>query len=179
VSEVEVVAVDPVVQRLTERFGERLELVNERVDCLTAVVGRDNLIEVASYLRDEPELAFARLSDICGVDYLDQERDPRFAVVYHLHSFLLKRYFRLRVMVDEDDAIVPSLCTVWPGANYFERETFDMYGIRFDGHPDLKRILMPDDWEGYPLRKDDGQAREPIEFSFNPGQWQKAVQRGD
>jgi NADH-quinone oxidoreductase subunit C len=178
VSEAEVV-VDPVVARLTERFGERVDLVNERVDCLTAVVSRDSLIEVATFLRSDPELAFARLSDICGVDYLEQECDPRFAVAYHFHSFLLKRYVRLRVPVDEDDAIVPSLCDVWPGANYFERETFDMFGIRFDGHPDLKRILMPDDYEWYPLRKDFIQPREPIEFSFIPDQWQKAVQRGD
>jgi NADH-quinone oxidoreductase subunit C len=170
---------DLVAERLRERFGERLLDLTEAADCLTAVIGRDNLIEVASYLRDDPDLAFARLSDLCGVDYLDQERDPRFAVVYHVHSFLLKRYVRLRVPVDEADAVVPTLCVVWPGANYFERETFDMYGIRFDGHPDLKRILMPDDFEGYPLRKDFVQAREPIEFSFNPEQWQKAVQRGE
>ena len=170
---------DLVADRLRERFGERLLDLAEAADCLTAVIGRDSLIEVASYLRDDPDLGFARLSSVCGVDYLEQERDPRFAVVYHLHSFLLKRYVRLRVPVDEDDAVVPTLCVVWPGADYFERETFDMYGIRFDGHPDLKRILLPDDFEGYPLRKDFVQAREPIEFSFNPEQWQKAVQRGE
>ena len=170
---------DLVAERLRERFGERLLDLTEAADCLTAVVGRDSLIELASFLRDDPDLGFARLSDLCGVDYLEQERDPRFAVVYHIHSFLLKRFVRLRVPVVEDDAVVPTLCVVWPGANFFERETFDMYGIRFDGHPDLKRILLPDDFEGYPLRKDFVQAREPVEFSFNPEQWQKAVQRGE
>jgi len=168
-----------VSERLRERFGERILDLTEATDCVTAVIDRESIIEVASYLRDEPDLAFARLSDLCGVDYSELERIPRFAVVYHVHSFLLKRYVRLRVPVDEDDAVVPSLCGVWPGANYFERETFDMYGISFAGHPDLKRILMPDDFEGYVLRKDFLQPREPIEFSFNPEQWQKAVQRGE
>ena len=170
---------DLVTERLREHFGERLlDLVEDRNE-LTVAVGRDSLIELVSYLRDDPDLEFSRLSSVCGVDYLAQERDPRFAVVYHIHSLLLKRYVRVRVPVDEDDAVVPSLCVVWPGANYFERETFDMYGIRFDGHPDLKRILLPDDFDGYPLRKDFVQNREPIEFSFNPEQWQKAVQRGE
>jgi len=170
---------DLVAERLRERFGEDILNLVEGGDCLTAVVGRDSVVGVASFLRDEPDLAFARLSDLCGVDYAGLEHEPRLAVVYHLHSFQLMRYVRLRVPIDEDDAVVPSLCVVWPGANYFEREAFDMFGIRFDGHPDLKRILMPDDFEGYPLLKDFVQRPEVVEFSFNPDQWQQAVQRGD
>jgi NADH-quinone oxidoreductase subunit C len=170
---------DLVAERLRERFGEQILDLVEKGDCLTAVVGRDSLLDVASFVRDDPDLAFARLSDLCGVDYAGLERRPRFAVVYHVHSFQLMRYIRLRVPIDEEDAVVPSLCPVWPGANYFEREAFDMFGIRFAGHPDLKRILMPDDFEGYPLRKDFEQRPEVVEFSFNPEQWQKAVQRGD
>ena len=170
---------DLVAERLRDRFGEDILDLVEGGDCLTAVVGRDNVIGVASFLRDEPDLAFARLSDLCGVDYLSLAREPRLAVVYHLHSFQLMRYVRLRVPIDEDDAVVPSLCGVWPGANFFEREAFDMFGIRFEDHPDLKRILMPDDFEGYPLLKDFVQRPEVVEFSFNPEEWQQAVQRGD
>jgi NADH-quinone oxidoreductase subunit C len=85
----------------------------------------------------------------------------------------------VRVQVDGDEPVVPSITGLWPGANWMEREAFDMFGIRFDGHPDLKRILMPDEWEAFVLRKDYQPPPEPIEFSFNPEQWQKAVQRGD
>ena len=169
---------DLVAERLRERFGEQILDLAEGGDCLTVQVDRDTVVDLVTYLRDNADLAFARLSDICGVDYLEFEREPRFAVVYHVHSLLLMRYVRIRVQVDEDDLVVPSLCGVWPGANFFERETFDMYGIRFDGNPDLKRILLPDDFEGYPLRKDFVQRPEAIEYSFNPEQWQKAVQRG-
>jgi NADH-quinone oxidoreductase subunit C len=169
---------DAVVALIQENLGERLREVIAGSDCTTLVVDRENLIALASYLRDEPTLRFARLVDVCGVDYLDQDRTPRFAVVCHVQSPSLNRYLRLRVPVDEDDAIVPSLTGVWAGSDWFERETFDLFGIQFGGHPDLKRILMPDDWEGYPLRKDYVQPREAVEFSFNPDQWQKAVQRG-
>ena len=84
----------------------------------------------------------------------------------------------MRVPLDEDNPVLPSITGIWPGANFFEREIFDMFGIRFTNHPDLKRILNPDDWEVYPLRKDFQPPPEPVEFSINPEQWQKAVQRG-
>jgi NADH-quinone oxidoreductase subunit C len=93
------------------------------------------------------------LLDLCGVDY-NTKKTPRFEVVYNLYSIPLMHMIRVRALVPEDDCKIKTVTSVWKGANWHERETFDMYGIVFEGHPDLRRILMPDDWEGYPLRKD-------------------------
>jgi len=173
---------DPVLVRVREEFGERVLDSAVEHDQPTFVVDRADLLRLAAFLRDDPELRFIRMSDLCGADFLDVEqqlnRRARFEVVYHLHSFDLKRWVRLRVPLDEDDAVVPSLTGLWPAANWFEREAYDLFGIRFAGHPDLTRILMPDDWEGRPLRKDYQPPREPHEWSFNPEEWQQAVQRG-
>jgi NADH-quinone oxidoreductase subunit C len=177
--EAPVAPVDPFAARLQEQFGERLGDVRLDADHPTIVVGRDDLVAVLSFLRQDRELAFDRLVDVCGVDNLGLGPEPRFVVVYHVYSMRDNRYVRVRVPLDEDDPVVPSIVGLWPAANWMEREAYDMYGIRFAGHPDLKRILTPDDWEVYPLRKDFAPPPEPIEFSFNPDQWQKAVQRGD
>ncbi len=156
-----------IVARVAERLGDRL-LASETAHGEAAlVVGRDDLRDAARLLREDPELRFVRLADVCGVDYLQLEREPRFAVVYHFHSLQLNRWVRVRVPVDEDDLVVPSLVDEWPAADFFERETFDLLGIRFAGHPNLTRILLPDDWEGHPLQKDYPFQKEPIEFSFN------------
>ena len=156
-----------VVGKVAERFGERLLGTAVALDEATLVVSREDLRAVAGFLRDDPDLRFTRLSDVCGVDYLKLGREPRFAVVYHFHSLHLNAWVRLRVPVDEDDAVVPSLVGDWPAANWFERETFDLFGIRFEGHPNLTRILLPDDWQGHPLHKDYPFEPEEIEFSFN------------
>ncbi len=169
---------DPVLARVEERFGERLLEAQVTFDQPTFVVKREDLIALATFLRDDPELQFIRLSDICGIDYLNLGKTPRFGVIYHLHSFKLNRWARIRVQVDEDDAVVPTLTGEWPGANWFEREVYDLFGIEFNGHPDMTRILTPDEWEVHPLRKDFQPPKEPHEWSFNPEQWQKAVQRG-
>jgi len=118
----------------------------------TIVVPRDRLIRTAEFLHSDPELAFDFLSDITAVDRFPVE--PRFEVNYHLTS--LKRRFRLRLKVKltSKDPVVATVTTIWPTANWHEREIFDLMGVRFDGHPKLTRILMPDDWEGHPHRKD-------------------------
>jgi NADH-quinone oxidoreductase subunit C len=100
--------------------------------------------------------------DLCGVDYL--RRRPRFEVVVILLSHSLHKRLRIRVGVPGTDPAIPSITSTFPGANFYERETFDMFGIRFDGHPDLTRILMPDDWEGHPLRKDYSVGSVPVQF---------------
>jgi NADH-quinone oxidoreductase subunit C len=119
----------------------------------TLVIRREDLVDVARLLRDEPSLAFTTLMDCCGLDGSGLGREPRFAVVYQLYSLPRNRSLRLMVELGEGEE-APSLTGVWPGANWYEREAFDMFGIRFGGHPDLRRILMPDDFQGHPLRKD-------------------------
>jgi len=104
--------------------------------------------------------------DLCAVDYLT--RDPRFEVVVNLLSMGLKRRLRIRVGVPASDPVVPSITPVFAGANFFEREAWDLLGVRFEGHPDLTRILLPDDWEGHPLRKDVPVGSVPVQFKGSP-----------
>jgi len=120
----------------------------------TAVsVAATRLLEIARYLHDAPEAAFDHLTDICSVDY--PENQLRFEVVYHLHSLPLGQRLRLKARITEDNPAIASVTGIWKGAEFLEREVYDMMGIRFSGHPDLRRILMPEDYaEGYPLRKD-------------------------
>jgi len=119
---------------------------------LTLVVARESLREACALLRDNAEYPFNYLSDISCVDWYPAE--PRFEVVYHLLSIPKKERVRLKVRLESSSPAVESLTSVWPGANYFEREVFDLFGVRFNGHPYLVRLLMPEDWQGNPLRKD-------------------------
>ncbi len=118
----------------------------------TIVVARENLQRVAEFLVNDPGMRFAFLSDITAVDKFPIE--PRFELNYHLLSLERRARLRLKVRLSGQDPVAPSMVPVWPAANWHEREAFDLMGIRFEGHPDLRRILMPDDWEGFPLRKD-------------------------
>jgi NADH-quinone oxidoreductase subunit C len=118
----------------------------------TIVLARKVLRTVAERCRDEEKLQFNLLTDATCLDRFPME--PRFELNYHLVSIPLRQKVRLRVRLSGDDPVVDSLVPVWPGANWLEREIFDLFGIRFTDHPDLRRILLPDDWEGHPLRKD-------------------------
>ncbi|WP_395647314.1 NADH-quinone oxidoreductase subunit C [Terricaulis sp.] len=118
---------------------------------LTLSVAADQIIPVLTYLRDDPRCKFTTLIDICGVDY--PERGKRFDVVYHLLSMHLNQRVRVKIETDEQTAVA-SAVGVWPAADWFEREAFDMYGILFSGHPDLRRLLTDYGFQGYPLRKE-------------------------
>ena len=118
---------------------------------VTALVGREQLLEALAFLRDDGELSLGFLSCVTATDW--PGKDPRFWVVYELRSMEHMHRARLKVGLAEDDAHLPSVTPLFPTANWHERETFDFFGIVFDGHPDLTRILLPDGWEGYPLRK--------------------------
>jgi NADH-quinone oxidoreductase subunit C len=115
-------------------------------------VRKDQIVEVCRHLKDDPALAFNMAPYITAVDYLGQE--PRFEVVYNLYATSLNWRVRLRVKVTEEDPVLPSVTGLWRGADWFERYCYDMYGLRFTGHPDLRRLFMYDEFVGHPLRKD-------------------------
>jgi NADH-quinone oxidoreductase subunit C len=142
----------PVVSKLRQLDAQTVAEVLEFRGEITVVVPREKLLRACEYLATEPTLRFSLLSDITPVDKFPLE--PRFEVNYHLVSIDRRDRIRLKVRISGNDANLPSATPVWPTANWHEREAFDLFGIRFEGHPDLKRILMPDDWEGHPLRKD-------------------------
>jgi len=119
---------------------------------LTIVIYREHLRPLAQFLATDSNLAFTYLSDVTGLDRFPIE--PRFELNYHLLSLSRREPLRLRVRVPGSDPVIDSVVPVWPTANWHEREIFDLLGVRFEGHPNLRRMLMPDDWEGYPLRKD-------------------------
>ena len=132
---------------------------------ITVVVARDAIVDVCRYCRETEGLAYNFLSDVTGVDYHPQE--PRFGVLYHLYSMIHNRSLRLKVLLPSDDPVVSSVVDVYPAANWSEREIYDLLGVTFTGHPDMRRILLPDDWEGHPLRKDYPLGKETVQFSFN------------
>jgi NADH-quinone oxidoreductase subunit C len=128
----------------------------------TVVVDRDELLSALTWFRDEPGLRMDALSSVTATHWPD--RDPAFWVVYELRSSSLVQRLRVKVAVREDDQHVSSVTGLFPTANWHERETFDLYGLVFDGHPDLTRILLPADWDGYPLRKDEPLGGVPTWF---------------
>lgn len=133
------------------------------------VVEAERWSEVAHSLRDA---GFESLMDLCAVDYLGYElgamAGTRFEVVANLLSYSMNVRLRVRIPIDDEAASCPCVCSVWPGANWYERETYDMFGIEFTGHPDLTRILMPEDWSGHPLRKDYPVGSVPVQFTDAP-----------
>lgn len=146
---------DATVALLRDRFPDGVVEATEHRGEMTIVVRPDVIVEVCRALRDEKQLAYNYLADITAVDWL--EREPRYDIVYHLLSLATYAVVRLKVRIggeETPDPEIPSVTPVWPGADWFEREIYDLFGIRFSGHPNQTRILMPQDWVGYPLRKD-------------------------
>ena len=131
------------------RFDGKIEDAGDISGMPTFVVPADSIIDVCEFLASEPSLKFDYLMSLCGVDW-----EERLEVVYHLYSVSHKHYTTLKVKVGKDKPIVPTTIGVWKAADWQEREVFDMFGIEFDGHPDLRRILLEEDWVGFPLRKD-------------------------
>jgi len=196
-------ALTPLMEKVLARLGAHvIEHRNFRGDDRIHVA-RENILEVAQALRDDPELKFDLLLDVTAVDYFGQPDDfetklnvwdenraamrrqpqrrhelvlpprgeqARFALVYHLTSTMYFHRLRIKCRVPEDDPTIASLTPVWAGANWLERETYDLYGIRFDGHPDLRRIYLYEEFVGHPLRKDyRKQDEQPIQPYVGPG----------
>ncbi|MBI5026865.1 MAG: NADH-quinone oxidoreductase subunit C [Nitrospirae bacterium] len=141
-----------IAEKIKEKFQEDVLDIVQFLDQVSVIVRKDRIVGICRFLHDDPDLYFDYLADICGVDYPD--REMRFEVVYNLYSIKHRHRILLKALVKETDPSIDSAMPVWIGANWHEREVYDMYGITFNGHPDLRRILLPEDWTGYPLRKD-------------------------
>src|SRR5215468_6890771 len=145
----------PAARVLSEALGERVLAVSDFRGDLAITVARSAWVEAARLLKDHPELDFKLFLDLCAVDYLDRsDRPERYEIVLHVYSVGTKHHVRLKTLVPEADAKLPSLIAVWRGANWFEREAWDLYGIVFEGHPNLSRLLTHHDFVGHPMRKD-------------------------
>ncbi len=141
------------VAALQSEHPEWITQITEALGEVTAIVPREEIVAVCSHLKTAPDANFDFLADLCGADR-GVEEEPRFEVNYHLFSTTKFHRLRLKVLVNEEDARVPTVTGVWRTANWHERETFDLLGVVFEGHPDLRRILLPEDWQGHALRKD-------------------------
>jgi NADH-quinone oxidoreductase subunit C len=183
------------VTKIRERFPDAIVEVNTFRGDTRITVRRELIVDILTFLRDDPDLRFNFFSECLGVDYLNPDTEEyilgkphRFEVVYNLYAFAYNergeqvgrnaRIF-IKVGVPEEDPVVPSVTGVYPGANFPEREIYDMFGIRFSGHPDLRRILMSDDWIGHPQRKDYPLGGERVQFpggKYGPAVGDRVVQ---
>jgi len=142
-----------IAEKVKEKFPDQVVDVAEFRDQVSVIVKKEQIIPILKYLHDDPLLSLDHLQDLTAVDYL-KKKDVRFEVVYNLYSTRFRHHIRIRAQVPENDTKISSVVPIWAGADWHERECYDMFGVVFDGHPDLRRILMPEDWEGHPLRKD-------------------------
>lgn len=151
----------PALRRLLAELPGAVQSTHAALGDATAVVDPARILDVLRLLRDDDELRFEMLSDVTAVDLLPQV--PRFEVVYHFYSVAKNHRVRIKAKVPEDAPEIPSAVELYPSANWMEREVWDMYGIRFTGHPDLRRLLLYEEFEGHPLRKDYAkEKRQPL-----------------
>ena len=143
---------DIAVQKLQEEFPDSVMNVSVFRDETTVIVKKEDILPIARFLHDDRDLLYDYLSDLCCVDFMG--REPRFEMVYHLFSMEKNKRLRIKAPIPSNHEVISSVCSVWSTANWLERECYDMHGIGFENHPDLRRILLADDWEGHPLRKD-------------------------
>ena len=149
---------EQLAERLRGRFPDVIVARGE----VTVTIAREELLDAIAFLRDEPELGFDLLSDASCTDW--PGRDPRIWMAYHLYAMARHHRVRVKVGLPEGDLHVPTITALHPSANWHEREMFDFFGVIFDGHPDLRRIELPDEWEGHPLRKDEPLGGVPTRY---------------
>lgn len=143
---------DNTIEKIREKFPDSIVDESFFRDDTTVIVKKEDILPIARFLCSDEYLSFDFLSDLCCVDYY--KREPRFEIVYHLYSIKNNKRLRVKAPIHSNQEAISSVCSVWETANWLERECYDMYGIGFEGHPDLRRILLTDDWEGHPQRKD-------------------------
>ncbi len=141
-----------VLQKITARFGEAISVPAEPYGLLTFETDKGTIAELLKFLKEDKELAFIYLTDITGIHY--PEKELPIGVIYHLHSLTNNVRVRIKVFLEGENPVIPSATPLWKGADWMERETYDFFGIRFDGHPDLRRILNVDDMDVFPMRRE-------------------------
>src|SRR5690606_1512035 len=141
-----------VLQKLTERFGSAASIPSEPFGLLTFETGKEHIIDVLTFLKEDPELKFNYLTDITGIHY--PEKELPIGVIYHLHRLYNNVRVRIKVFLEERNPVIPTAVNLWKGADWMERETYDFFGIVFEGHPDLRRILNVDEMTVFPMRKE-------------------------
>jgi len=143
---------EELLKRIGEKFGEQVTLVGEPYGLLTVETSREQIIDLLAFLKTDPALKFIFLTDITGIHYPEQEK--QIGIIYHLHSLTTNTRIRIKVFLVDGDVHIPTATVLWEGANWMERETYDFFGVIFDGHPDLRRILNVDDMTAFPMRKE-------------------------
>jgi NADH-quinone oxidoreductase subunit C len=143
---------EELLKRINDKFDGQITVSGEPFGLLTLETGKDQIIDILSFLKTDPELKFIFLTDITAIHY--PEKEQAIGVIYHLHSLANNVRVRIKVFMADGDTHMPTATTVWNGANWMERETYDFFGIVFDGHPDLRRILNVDDMTVFPMRKE-------------------------
>ncbi|WP_428328607.1 NADH-quinone oxidoreductase subunit C [Mucilaginibacter sp.] len=143
---------EELLQKISGRFQDQFTVVGEPYGLLTLETSGEQIIDLLTYLKNEPVLQFIYLTDITAIHYPQQEK--QIGVIYHLHSLVNNVRIRLKVFLTDSDVHIPTASSIWNGANWMERETYDFFGVIFDGHPDLRRILNVDDMTAFPMRKE-------------------------
>lgn len=146
------IANEELLKKINAQFTDQVTAIGEPFGLLTLETGRDQIIDVLTYLKNDPALQFIFLTDITAIHYPEQEK--QIGIIYHLHSLVNNTRIRLKVFLTDGDLHIPTATVLWNGANWMERETYDFFGVIFDGHPDLRRILNVDDMEAHPMRKE-------------------------
>ncbi|TSA28909.1 MAG: NADH-quinone oxidoreductase subunit C [Ignavibacteriales bacterium] len=141
-----------IVEKIKEKFGESVEEVSDFRDDLCITIKKDQIVNLGKYLKEDPDLQFIMCKDVTAIDWATRKK--RFTTVYHIYSFKLNYALRLKSNIDDNPPTIETVSFVWQSANWYERETWDMYGIKFINHPDLRRMYMPEGFEYHPLRKD-------------------------
>ncbi|SDI63869.1 NADH-quinone oxidoreductase subunit C [Mucilaginibacter sp. P19] len=143
---------EQLIKAIADKFDTSVTVIGEPYELLTVETGRETIIDLLTFLKTDPALRFIFLTDITGIHYPEQEKP--IGVIYHLHSLTTNTRIRIKVFLADADVHIPTATVLWDGANWMERETYDLFGVLFDGHPDLRRILNVDDMTAFPMRKE-------------------------
>jgi NADH-quinone oxidoreductase subunit C len=143
---------EELLTKINGKFDQQITVVGEPYGLLTIETSREQIIDLLAYLKNDATLQFIYLTDLTAIHYPEQEK--QIVIVYHLHSLVNNVRIRIKVFLSDNDVHIPTATTVWHGANWMERETYDFFGVIFDGHPDLRRILNVDDMTAFPMRKE-------------------------